>query len=79
MPSFERAFPDSSDPVTCAQKGLYLGIVALDIPADLLPPEVLPRLWPSEQVTVGAMTVPEAPVDEQDSAVPGEYHIGLPR
>jgi len=79
LSSLKRAFPDNADPVACFKKGPYLGIVALDIPVNLLPPEALPRLWPSEKVTVGAVTVPEAPMDEQHRVVLGEDHIGLPR
>jgi hypothetical protein len=54
-----------------------LGLIALDILLNLLPPKIFPRLRPPEQITL--MTVPEAAVDKKDGLISRKKHVRLSR
>lgn len=56
-----------------------MGLIPLHIPLDLFLPEGLPRLRPAEEIAVGSVPVPEAPIHEKNGTVLREEHVRLSR
>ena len=73
----QRAFPDRQYSPSVRPEMAYRAVVALDVSADLVLPELCPSFRPPKQMTLVA--VPKAPMDEHHRLMPWEDQIGRSR